>query len=465
MKKIIIYTALAFIATTFTSCESIVDGINIDPNHIGVNDIDPGLYINTPELGLVEELRGMNGRMAALWTGQIIGTNNFPLAYYNYQVTESTFDFGGYHSVITQCKHIQDAAPRNKLYQGLTRVLEAYLFGTYASLYGDVPATEVATDIDYPKFESQKSVLAYSQRLLDEAIEYFKAENAPSYKQDYLLGGNVKRWIENTYTLKARFYTLTKEYDKAYDCALQGVSSDANSMYFVPVNDASKNNKNNWYTYSLNQFFGTQDLEGKQSFLFDVLDKRRNSKTDETARKAFYFIDPTNAEPNHGIASSLQKEPLITYAENLLILAETGSRTKGFSTGLKYLNQLRQFYQQGGSVNEFYASYPHKYENYDNSDFENGGLLNSDNLTPIRALLREIILERYISGFTTFTPWDDARRLRGSGESDIAVDIPLNNSTVSAQPERFYYPETEMLSNPKAPADPGIFAPTEINKK
>ena len=148
MKKL--YTAIIGTAVLLSSCESIVEGLNKNPNSIEINDIDAGLYVNTPELALVSLVRGLDGRMASLWTGQIVGVNNFPLAYYNYQLTESTFDFGGYQSVITQSKHIQESAPDNPLYQGLTRVLEAYLFGFYASAFGDVPATEVSTDVEYP---------------------------------------------------------------------------------------------------------------------------------------------------------------------------------------------------------------------------------------------------------------------------------------------------------------------------
>ena len=66
-------------------------------------------------------------------------------------------------------------------------------------------------------------------------------------------------------------------------------------MLFRPVNDNQSSNKNNWWSYSQNAFFGTEDANGKQSFLFDVLDARHNAKTDETARKAYYYIDPTNA--------------------------------------------------------------------------------------------------------------------------------------------------------------------------
>ena len=462
MTRTLIYIIAAVL--TLTSCESVVEGLNKNPNAIETGDIEAGLYVNTPELALVSIVRGLDGRMASLWTGQIVGVAQFPLAYYNYQLTESTFGFSGYADVITQCKHIQEAAPDNALYQGITRVLEAYLFSFYASAFGDIPCREVATDVEYPRFESQKSVLDYCQQLLDEAVASLQSVSQPSYRQDYIYNGNVQGWQEAAYTLKARIYLLTKDYAQAYQAALKGISTPENSMLFRPVDDNQTSNKNNWYQYSQNAYFGTENSEGRQTFLFDVLDGRHNSKTDETARKAYYYIDPTNSSVNHGIASALQPEPLLTYEENLLILAETAVRTRSLDEGLTWLNQLRRYYDEGGAVNSYYAQYAYNYDAYTIEDFDAGELLNADGLQPQRALLREIILERYITGFTQFIPWDDARRLRGAGEGDIAVPIPLNTATATAHPERFYYPETEMLANPNAPTDPGLYSPTEINR-
>jgi hypothetical protein len=462
MTRTLIYIIAAVL--TLTSCESVVEGLNKNPNAIETGDIEAGLYVNTPELALVSIVRGLDGRMASLWTGQIVGVAQFPLAYYNYQLTESTFGFSGYADVITQCKHIQEAAPDNALYQGITRVLEAYLFSFYASAFGDIPCREVATDVEYPRFESQKSVLDYCQQLLDEAIASLQSVSQPSYRQDYIYNGNVQGWQEAAYTLKARICLLTKDYAQAYQAALKGISTPENSMLFRPVDDNQTNNKNYWYQYSQNAYFGTENSEGRQTFLFDVLDGRHNGKTDETARKAYYYIDPTNSSVNHGIASALQPEPLLTYEENLLILAETAVRTRSLDEGLTWLNQLRRYYDEGGAVNSYYAQYAYNYDAYTIEDFDAGELLNADGLQPQRALLREIILERYITGFTQFIPWDDARRLRGAGEGDIAVPIPLNTATATAHPERFYYPETEMLANPNAPTDPGLYSPTEINR-
>ncbi|MBK7438607.1 MAG: hypothetical protein IPI77_18055 [Saprospiraceae bacterium] len=79
------------------------------------------------------------------------------------------------------------------------------------------------------------------------------------------------------------------------------------------------------------------------------------------------------------------------------------------------------------------------------------------------ALLREIIEERYVSGFTQLMPFDDLRRL-STKEKDIAVLPPFNTATASKYPQRFIVSQAEISANANAPTDPGIFAETEVNK-
>jgi hypothetical protein len=96
-------------------------------------------------------------------------------------------------------------------------------------------------------------------------------------------------------------------------------------------------------------------------------------------------------------------------------------------------------------------------------DFAAGGIENADNIDQTKALLREIIEERYVSGFTQLMPFDDLRRL-SSKERDIAVLPPFNSNTATKYPQRFVVSQTELSANPNAPTDPGIFAETEVNK-
>ena len=163
------------------------------------------------------------------------------------------------------------------------------------------------------------------------------------------------------------------------------------------------------------------------------------------------------------MAQELEPQPMITYQENLLILAESGTRTQGFNVGLGHLNELRDFLDTGGFLNANFMAEPYVYEPYVSADFDAGGMENMDNIDPERALLREIVEERYVTGFTTFMPFDDARRLKKE-DSDIAVPFPLNVPTSTQNVERMLYPQDEVLSNPLAPSDPGLYAPTRVNQ-
>ena len=190
---------------------------------------------------------------------------------------------------------------------------------------------------------------------------------------------------------------------------------------------------------------------------------RNNAKTDETARRQYYVIDQSDPDGNLGVAQELEPQPMVTFQENLLILAEAGARTQSFEIGLGHLNELRAYLNTGSFLNANFSAEPYLYEAYVAGDFNSGGMENMDGTDPDTALLREIIEERYVSGFTTFMPFDDARRLQKS-DSDVAVPFPLNVPTSTQNVERMLYPQDEVLSNPMAPADPGLYEPTKVNQ-
>ena len=156
--------------------------------------------------------------------------------------------------------------------------------------------------------------------------------------------------------------------------------------------------------------------------------------------------------------------PLILYEENLLILAEAGTRTISMVQGLQHLNQLRALLRSGRAFDVLNPGEALKYDPMIMEDFAPGGIENQDAVDMDRALLREIVEERYVSGFGQFLPFDDARRLRRD-DADIAVPFPLNVPTATLHPERFRWAAVELNNNPNAPGpDPGIFEITAVNR-
>ena len=89
---------------------------------------------------------------------------------------------------------------------------------------------------------------------------------------------------------------------------------------------------------------------------------------------------------------------------------------------------------------------------------------NQDNVNATTAFLREVIEERYVSGFGTHMAYNDARRLRKSGTA-YAVPFVLVNGPNPPYPERMPYATNELNSNSNAPAeDPRFFIKTAVNQ-
>ena len=128
-----------------------------------------------------------------------------------------------------------------------------------------------------------------------------------------------------------------------------------------------------------------------------------------------------------------------------------------------YLNELRGHLASGDAFVKVDDADILLYDAYEAADFDSGGIENTDGMDATRALLREIVEERYVSGYGTFMPWNDARRLRKS-DSDVSVPFPLNTTSVSQYPERFIISQNELNSNSNAPSGLSIYDKTEVNK-
>ena len=156
---------------------------------------------------------------------------------------------------------------------------------------------------------------------------------------------------------------------------------------------------------------------------------------------------------------------MVTYTENQLIKAEASARTSGFASGLSTLNAYRAWLATGGRLNTNHDdATKYKYDAYVEADFTSGGMENSDGLTKDQALLREIIEERYVSGFGTYMPFNDQRRLRGAGETNLVPPFPFNNPTATKHVERLPWAQDEITSNSTVSEDPGLYSKTAVNR-
>jgi hypothetical protein len=159
---------------------------------------------------------------------------------------------------------------------------------------------------------------------------------------------------------------------------------------------------------------------------------RGNAKTDESNRLPYYFTtDGYSAlDPNwvDGAFASNANFPIVSYVENQLILAESYWRTSDFVKALNHLNNARKYNDStfGG------------FDPYIATDFANNN-----------ALLKEIMVEKYISLYGQIEAYSDVRRTNNL--------IGVKPNTGSNVPQRFLYPQAEINTNPTNTPSKGLF--------
>ncbi len=463
---------LAF-AVVMISCESLVDDINENPNELVLEDVDANLFLNGAQLANAVAQGGHLARIAGMYSGQLIGYTSLYGNIYGYALSSAESEGAWnrwYIGVIPNVRAIRDKSPDDLLLVGISKVVEAHAIGTAASLFGDVPYREILTDVADPNFDPQDQVLEDQILLLTQAIGDLQNSVSRNEAFDIYFNGDRDSWIEAAYTLQARYYLQLKQYGNAYTAAQNGISSPAGSMQLIPRGDASfaEGDKNLFWMILAGSRTG--DIGNSGSYLMSLLSDtlpatyRGNAKTVEVARHNYYAIDESSADGNLGVIEQFEPQNLVSYAENQLILAEAGARTQDFATGLGHLNDLRADLNTGYFLNATFASDTLFYDAYVAADFQAGGMENLDGIDQTRALLREIIEERYVSGFLTYMPFNDVRRLRRD-DADLIVPFPLNTGTATINPQRLPYAETELFANENGPGDdPGIFEITRINQ-
>ena len=451
------------------SCEIPTD-LNDNPNEITLNDPAPNLFLNGAQLANVMIQNSHLNRISGMFSGQLVGYTSLYSNIYGYSLStvESNDEWNGcYTGVLTNVRLIRETVPDDKLLVGISKVLEAHAIGTLAILMGDVPYTETVSEVEDPKFDSQVSILTALTSLLSGAISDLESASSRSDDYDIYYGGDKDKWIAAAYTLKARYALIQSDYAGALNAANSGISASAGDMNFIPRGDAAVTEGDKNLFNAILSGSRTGDLGNNGSYLLELLNDttsayRGNAKTNETARHNYYKIDENSGENNLGVIERFEPMPMVTYFENQLIKAEAAARTGG--DGLGYLNEYRSWLASGGRLNATFNDSTVLYDAYDNADFASGGMENSDGVSSGDALLREIIEERYVSGFGTYMPFNDHRRLRGDGETNLIPPFSLNTTAATAHVERIPYAQDELTSNSTMDDDPGLYVQTEVNQ-
>lgn len=473
MKKIknIISTVLIFSIIGLVSCEKLVNGINIDPTvpiDAPASAMLPGVLV-----GHMSIHEGELARISGLWSGYFVGLQQQYQAFQQYIVTARIFDDNWqrvYSGTLKNVKILKQKATavNNIRMLGVAQVIEANLVGTAADLWGDIPYTQVA-DSRYPNpvYDKQADVYQRVQLLLDSAITNLRSNSFESFAaQDIHFAGDNNRWIQTANTLKARYFLHTKEYEKALAAASAGISSAANN-WVAPHSIAGTGSFNSYFQFVAQQRPGWMNVAGTLGLaLLNPADRtyRGHAKTIERSRLNFLFTTTNLNTSATGFFGQTASFPLATFAENTLIIAEAETRLNGFDRGLARLNAYRLYMNTGGYIGTtFLTAGNFRYDPLIATDFASGGIENPTTraVSAERALLREILEERYVTFIGTIEGFNDVRRTLN--EADVRVPVLPNTGTKF--PQRLLYPQIEVDLNTSTPNPiPDLFTPTAVNK-
>lgn len=463
------------LSLTLLSCESLVSDMNQDLNN--PTDASAEFVFTGTQIAHMAAQEGMASRLTIVWSGYGTGAFQQFGTFGQYQITASNFDddwnlfYTGVNknAVITINKA---NALGNRVMAGITKIIQAQNIGTATELWGDAPFSEASNSAEYknPKFESQQELIPKLITLLNEGIADVESGIGTVGTRDIFFGGDLTKWKQVAYTLKARLHLDLKQYAEAYTAATSGVNGFSNSMYGLHGTTASVNENAN-YSFMTNIRAGS--ITAETAYNANLLNPaktatyRGNAKTNETARFRFYYLEngvnaPGIIEPNtlttasaRGFFARDASFPLVTYQENILTLAEMALRSgKGFEVALGHLNAYRSFLNSGGYLHATYkVAGTYRYDPYVTADFAPGGMENTDGLTAENALFREILEERYVSFYGQHIGWNDERRTRKE-----SVGIKLKPNIGSQLPGRFIYSQNELNSNANSPSPaPSLF--------
>lgn len=374
---------------------------------------------------------GHVARIGSMWTQQMAGTDRQYATLDGYNQTEGDFSTqfsrlytgGG----LVDMRRIQEtaAADNDRIYAGVAKVWEAFSIGMAASFWGDIPYSQALEEEVIAELDPQSAVYDAVQALLDEAIADLQSGQGPGPGPvDLIYGGNTARWIELAHTLKARFYLHWAEVDPAnFDRALaearQGISSPAND--FTTIHTSTSTEQNMWY-----QFFRDRDTYMRAGrFMVNLLQQRNDPRLalyfSPNQQGEFVGAAPAEAvQSEHSLLSATRAapgfdQPMVTWAETQLIIAEAAFQTGDAGAARSALNAVRAdlgLPAIGGGVTG-------------------------------QPLLEAIMIEKYISLFQNPEAWNDYKR------TCLPQLTPAAGRT--ALPGRLLYGVDERNANPNIP--------------
>ncbi|MDG1296863.1 MAG: SusD/RagB family nutrient-binding outer membrane lipoprotein [Saprospiraceae bacterium] len=419
MLKNKIYTfALALIVLVgFSSCESYFEGINENPND--PTDVSQDVLLPGIEVNLGFTYGGDFSRYASILTQHAKGETRQWASINNYSsflpVNFNTpWSFSMYAGVLNDLKILKEksAEDGSNYYEGIASILEAYSWMLMVDFFNDVPFSEAfqGTDIIQPTYDDAASVYAGVSTLLAAGITKMSEEatgRTPG-ADDLMYGGDGASWVKFAHGLTARMHLHQKNYSSALTSigsSFESAADEASVQFLAGSTTAAP-----WFQFNRDR--GDIQVGDAMAALLSANADPRES-----------LFTPT-FDGSHPIFIDGRAVPLMSYAEAEFIRAECLLQTSA---------------DQGDVDAAFASAVAAGCEKYGvdataASDYA-AGLGSAD--------LNAIMTQKYMSMYMEPEAFNDYRR----------HELPaLTPNAGSAIPNRFPYPEEEILYNTNTPA-------------
>jgi hypothetical protein len=313
-------------------------------------------------------------------------------------------------------------AAGDKLFLGMAEVLEAMNMMFAADVWGDIPYSQAVASNNTPAFDPQMTVYANLLTLLDKAIADLGAGGTGPGPADLIYASSGPKWIEAAHTLKARIYLHEVEklgsaqYTSALTEAKKGISTAANDWKSPHSSNTSE--RNMWAQFA-NTSFGPDLVAG--ATLVNIMnaqnDPRISNYFQTNGSGKYVGFDVATGTPDVATISALntdatRSQPIITYDENQLIIAEAAFQTGDKTTAAAAFNAERT-------------------------------RVGKPTIAAATLTLNDIMTEKYIVMFQNPEAWNDYKR----------TCLPTLKPAAgrSRIPGRIYYGITEEQTNPNTP--------------
>jgi len=460
MKNYKAYFIFAVGLLALSGCSKFLD-VNKDPNN--PLQVKESLILTPVEVTISTNIAGgFNGTSAAYWMQQLSLNQPSP-DMETYRIlpadVDNTWSFYLYPNVFQNLKVMieQAEAAGHNQYAAIGKTLFAYSLALTTDVWNDIPYSESLKipAITLPKYDTQEEVYKGIQTTLDSALFYINkpASAIAPGSDDFIYGGDMKKWKKYIYMLKARYYlrltkapgrTASLQADSALTALASGFTSNDDNAKVSYAGTAQAETP--WYQNTLP---GAGGVVMAKSFI-DLLNSNNDPRLPiiaDTNTAGVYAGRPAGigAGPDPNVYSSLNTfyggylpiednsdgagAPLYlaTYSEALFIKAEAVFIKSGAAAADPVYRQaiaahMNMLGVAAADQTVYIASRP--------------ALTTAD-------AVEQIIGEKYIADFLSIETYNDWRR------TGFPVLTLAANPYVPYIPRRWPYSSTELLTNPR----------------